>query len=67
MAVVADRVEDSFVPCRRSTCRIGLVIPGLAVQEIEAASMAMASPPIAVSECAGSYQGLMKIDLFWFS
>ena len=67
MAVVAGRVEDSSVPCRRSTCRIGLVIPGLAVQEIEVASVAMASPPIAVSECAGSYQDLMKIGLFWFS
>lgn len=67
MAVVAGRVEGSFVPCRTSTCRIGLVIPGLAVREIEAALVAMALPPIAVSECAGSYQGLMKIDLFWFS
>jgi hypothetical protein len=62
MAVVAGQTGGSFVPCRKSTCRVELEIPDPAVQGIEAAPAAVVLPNAAV-ECAGSYQGLMKIVL----
>lgn len=66
-AAAAVQVEDSFVLYRKSTCRIALVLPDQALQEIEAARAAKALLVVIAAEYVGSYLDPMRTALFSFS